>query len=95
MSRAKRVLAAVFTSALLVGVASSPAVASDHLFDAIGATGFNPVAQNPSETSGEAARPGTVPGEGNPSAGEDTGTPAANLTEVEVRSDHHGHPQMV
>ena len=66
-------------------------MASDHLANAMDATGRNPVPQN--------ADPGTVPGKGNPFFGQDTGTPAANLTEVEVRvderSDHHGHPQVV
>ena len=95
MSRAKRVLAAVFTAALLVGVAISPAVASDHLANAIDATGINPVAQNPSGTSGAKAQPGTVPGEGDPKAGADQGTPAADLNEVEDRSGGHGHPQVV
>ena len=95
MSRAKRVLAAVFTAALLVGVAISPAVASDHLANAIDAAGFNPVAQNPSGTSGEAAQPGTVPGEGNPFAREDQGTPAVDLNEVHDRSGGHGNPPVV
>jgi hypothetical protein len=84
LSTAKRVLAAVFTAALLVGVASSPAVASDHLFNAIDASGRNPVPQN--------ANPTTVPGEGNPFAGE-LGTPAVDLNEVDDRSGGHGHPQ--
>jgi len=88
-------LAAVFTSALLVGVASSPALASDHLANATGATGFNPVAQNPSGTSGAQAQPGTVPGEGNPNAGVDLGTPAVDLNEVDERSGGHGNPQVV
>ena len=95
MSRVKRVLAAGFTAALLVGVASSPAVASDHLANAIDATGINPVTQNPSGTSGAKAQPGTVPGEGNPFAGVDQGTPAADLNEVVDRSGGHGHPQVV
>ncbi len=93
MSTAKRVLAAVFTSALLVGVASSPAVASDHLANASGAAGFNPVTQNPSGTSGAQARPGTVPGEGNPNAGQDRTTPAVDLTFVDDRSGRLGNPQ--
>jgi len=88
-------LAAVFTSALLVGVASSPAVASDHLANATGAAGFNPAAQNPSGTSGEAAQPGTVPGEGSPNAGKVTGTPAVDLNVVDDRSGGHGNPQVV
>ena len=94
MSRAKRVLAAVFTAALLVGVASSPALASDHLANAIDATGINPVGDNPSETSGAQAKPGTVPGEGSPNAGEDQTTPAVDLNVVDERSGH-GHPQVV
>jgi len=95
LSRAKRVLAAVFTLALLVGVASSPAVASDHLFNATVARGdSNPVTDNPSETSGAKAKPLTVPGEGNPNVGE-MGTPAADLDEVHDRSSGHGNPQVV
>ena len=95
MSTAKRVLAAVFTAALLVGVASSPAVASDHLANATGAAGFNPVAQNPSGTSGGKAQPGTVPGEGSPNAGQDQTTPAVDLSVVDDRSGGHGNPQVV
>ncbi len=93
MSRAKRVLAAVFTSALLVGVVSSPALASDHLANARDAAGFNPVTQNPSGTSGAKAQPGTVPGEGNPNAGQDEGTPAVDLGFVDDRSGGNGNPQ--
>ena len=95
MSTAKRVLAAVFTSALLVGVASSPALASDHLLNAKAATGINPVTDNPSGTSGAKAQPDTVPGEGNPNFGNDRGTPAVDLDEVNVRSGDNGHPQVV
>ena len=93
MSRAKKVLAAVFTSALLVGVVSSPALASDHLANAASATGFNPVTQNPSDTSGTKAEPRTVHGEGNPNAGQDTTTPAVDLSFVDDRSGGHGNPQ--
>lgn len=58
------------------------AMADDHLFN--GATsegadnrGFNnPVAANPSGTSGAAAQPGSVPGLGSPNAGADQGTPS-------------------
>ena len=97
MSRAKRILAAVFTSALLVGVASSPALASDHLANASGAReGINPVTQNQSEKSGAQAQPGTVPGEGSPNAGVDQGeTPAVDLNVVDERSGTHGNPQVV
>jgi hypothetical protein len=86
LSRAKKVLAAVFTSALLVGVVSSPALASDHLANAISATGSNPV-------SGTPADPGTVPGEGSPQAGNDRTTPAVDLTLVDDRSGGNGNPQ--
>jgi hypothetical protein len=86
LSRAKRVLAAVFTSALLVGVVSSPALASDHLANAISATGSNPV-------SGTPADPSTVPGEGSPNAGGDMDTPAVDLSLVVDRSGGHGNPQ--
>ena len=92
----KRVLAAVFTSALLVGVASSPALASDHLANASDPdhAGFNPVAQNPSEMSGDKSKFTTVPGEGDPSAGVDQETPAVDLNEVDGRSGGHGNPQV-
>ena len=65
-------------------VLSTGGVASAHDHLANGATspgadvrGFaNPVASNPSGTSGAASQPGTVPGLGNPSAGADQSTPA-------------------
>jgi hypothetical protein len=77
---------------------AGPALASDHLADGTDAPGAgqrdfaNPVAQNPSGTSGAAARPATVPGEGNPNAGEDQSTPAVDLSEVPARSGGHAQP---
>lgn len=59
-----------------------PAAADDHLFDGATAEGAddrgfaNPVAGNPSETSGPASDPGSVPGLGNPNGGVDQGTPS-------------------
>ena len=44
------------------------------------------VTTNPSGVSGAKARPGSVPGEGNPSAGQDTTVPARDLGCVFVRS---------
>ena len=50
--------------------------AGDHLASAVGALGHNPVAGNPSGVSGPASDPGSVPGQGDPNAGQDTGTPS-------------------
>jgi hypothetical protein len=88
----RRVTALVAAALLGILVLAPAALASDHLFDAAtapGATerGFaNPVAGNPSGMSGAAARPGTVPGEGNPGTGQDLGTPSVDLSLVPVRS---------
>ncbi len=86
-------MAALFAVALLALAALAPAaLASDHLFNATNAPGAssrgfaNPVATNPSGTSGAASRPATVPGEGNPNAGQETGTPSVDLTLVPVRA---------
>ncbi len=81
-ARSIRSGAVVTIASLAVLATGGLAFADDHL--ANGATspgaearGFtNPVAFNPSGTSGAAAQPGTVPGLGNPSAGADLGTPA-------------------
>ncbi|MCL5110578.1 MAG: hypothetical protein M1401_17270 [Chloroflexi bacterium] len=94
----KRILASLGAAVLLFASMAVPAFASDHLFNAANAPGVtergfaNPVAGNPSATSGAAARPGTVPGEGNPFAGQDQGTPAANLDLVNTRSGGNGTP---
>jgi len=95
----KKIGFVVAATALLAALAVTPAVASDHLFNAVhapGATnrGFaNPVANNPSGTSGAMAMPATVPGEGDPKVGADLGTPSVNLDMVVVRSGGHGSPQ--
>lgn len=84
--------------AVIIGMLVAPATASDHLFNAAHAPGAamrgfaNPVAGNPSGTSGPRAMPATVPGEGDPKAGADTGTPAVSLDLVSVRSGGHGGP---
>ncbi len=99
MRKAKRFGAVLATSALLVSVTAVPALAGDHL--SIGAAspgadqrGFtNPVATNPSGASGAAAKPATVPGEGSPNAGNDTGTPSVDLGAVSGRSGGNGDPQ--
>lgn len=95
----KRIVVA-FLAILLLGAIFAPAaLASDHLFNAATSPGAehrgftNPVASNPSGVSGAAAMPATVPGEGNPNAGQDQGTPAANLDLVSVRSGGHGGPR--
>ena len=93
-----RALHAAALAALLVGATAVPALADDHLANAVGAAGAdargfaNPVAANPSGTSGASAQPLTVPGQGNPAAGEDTTTPAVDLSLVSVRSGDHGPP---
>ena len=83
----RRTLASCLSSAmLLVALLASPALASDHLANATAASGGNPVTTNPSGASGAQARPGSVPGEGNPNAGADTTVPARDLGCVFVRS---------
>ena len=83
---------------LVLAAMAGPALASDHLANAAGSPGAtvrgfaNPVAANPSGMSGAAAAPATVPGEGNPNAGADLGTPAVDLTLVSARSGGHGDP---
>ena len=91
MRRASRLLAAAAAVAALTvpGVAQ----AHDHLFD--GATspgaaerGFgNPVAANPSGVAAAQARPGTVPGLGNPASGREQGTPSVDLGVLCLRLD--------
>jgi hypothetical protein len=91
----KRLIAFLSATALALIVLAPAALASDHLFNATNAPGAaqrgfaNPVALNPSGVSGPAARPGTVPGEGNPNAGQDQTTPAVDLSLVVVRSGGH------
>jgi len=90
-SRSIRTGAALTIAGLGVLATGGLAFADDHL--ANGATspgaevrGFtNPVALNPSGTSGAAAQPGTVPGLGNPSAGGDLGTPAFDCQSLQER----------
>ncbi|HJW75284.1 MAG TPA: hypothetical protein VJ787_06395 [Thermoleophilia bacterium] len=92
----RRFIALMGLLVFAVAVLAPAALASDHLFNAANAPGAdqrgfgNPVALNPSGVSGPAARPATVPGEGNPNAGQDQTTPAADLTFVSVRSGGHG-----
>ncbi len=88
------------TAAILAVVAAlavtGPALASDHLFDGATAPGAdkrgfgNPVAGNPSGTSGPKASPGTVPGEGNPNSGNETDPPAVDRDLVGTRSGRDG-----
>lgn len=93
----KKVIVSIGAAALLFGATVGPALANDHLADATSAPGAsqrgfaNPVVANPSGTSGAAARPGTVPGLGNPNAGNFTGTPSVLLSDVFLRSGH-GNP---
>jgi hypothetical protein len=82
----RRTLAAAFSATILAVALTSPALASDHLANATAASGSNPVTSNPSGVSGAKARPATVPGQGNPNAGQDTTVPARDLGCVFVRS---------
>lgn len=79
--------------AAALGLMSVPAGASDHLSHATDSPGVaqrdfgNPVAMNPSGgTSFAAAQPQTVPGEGDPNDGIETGTPSVDLDLVCTRS---------
>lgn len=98
MNRKTIFIGACLLSIALVAATATSALASDHLFNAANAPGAsqrgfaNPVAGNPSGTSGPAAAPATVPGEGDPKSGGDLGTPAVDLTLVNVRSGGHGGP---
>lgn len=95
-----RLFVATATLAVTTLLAPTAAFADDHLFTAAGAEGSdergfaNPVASNPSGTSGPAAQPATVPGLGDPKVGEDTGTPAVSLEvlleRLEARSNGQG-----
>ncbi|HET7479663.1 MAG TPA: hypothetical protein VFJ72_09135 [Rubrobacteraceae bacterium] len=99
MRKAKRLGTALAASAMLIGATAAPALAGDHLFNGSTSPGAdqrgfaNPVTANPSGTSGAAAKPATVPGEGNPNAGLDQGTPSVDLSAVSVRSGGNGDPQ--
>jgi hypothetical protein len=94
----RKTMTFIFLVVLVLALSAGPVLASDHLFN--GATspgasvrGFaNPVAANPSGVAGAKAMPGTVPGEGNPNAGGELGTPAVDLELVYVRSGGHGNP---
>ena len=77
------ITAAMALLAVVIGTTGAlTAVADDHLVNGATAEGAdnrgfgNPVATNPSGTSGPAAQPGSVPGLGNPNAGADQGTPS-------------------
>ena len=95
----KKVLISLPIALGLVLALALPAGASDHLYNAAHSEGVanrgftNPVALNPSGTSGAMAAPATVPGEGNPNVGSQQGTPAVDLGDVTVRSGGHGMPQ--
>lgn len=77
-----RIVAAVGLAAGIGLAGASGATAHDHLFDAAHSQGVdqrgftNPVAFNPSGTSGGAAQPATVPGLGNPNSEPGQGTPS-------------------
>lgn len=94
----RKLMVTVLLALALLAVMAVPAFASDHLFNAATAPGadvrgfMNPVTQNPSGMSIAMARPGTVPGEGNPNAGQERGTPAVDLNLVNARSGGHGTP---
>ena len=94
----RRIVVSLVLALVLMAWFALPVSASDHLFNAAHSEGvdnrgfINPVANNPSGTSGAMALPGTVPGEGDPKVGADIGTPAVDLGLVPVRSGGHGHP---
>jgi hypothetical protein len=87
------VLSAATVAVVLMSAMALPALASDHLANATG-PGFipNPVGGNPSGISGDKALPETVPGEGNPAAGNDHELPAVDLSDVFQRSGFHANP---
>lgn len=78
---------------VFMGLTTTAAFASDHLFNATTSPGSdnrgfnNPVAANPSGVSGPAAEPGLVPGEGDPNGGGDTTTPAVNCDLLNPNAD--------
>ena len=94
----RRVITIVVGAAAAVMLWAVPALASDHLANGTNNPGAgqrdfgSPVGANPSGTSGAAADPMTVPGEGNPNAGQDQSTPAVDLAEVNGRSGSHAQP---
>lgn len=63
------------------------AFAGDHLSHGTSASGGNPVDGNPSGVSGPASGPGTVPGQGDPNDGSDTGTPSVEDDGGQIRSE--------
>ena len=84
----RKLMVTVLLALALLAVMAVPAFASDHLFNATNSPGAdvrgftNPVAANPSGMSAAMARPATVPGEGNPNAGQHMVTPAVDLSLV-------------
>jgi hypothetical protein len=92
MSPLTRLLAAGAIALASLGLAAVPASANDHLSHSTENSGAvqrgftNPVAGNPSGTSGAAADPTTVPGAGDPNDGHELGTPSVDLSLVCVRS---------
>ncbi|HSV02029.1 MAG TPA: hypothetical protein VLI41_02390 [Phenylobacterium sp.] len=69
-----RTILAISTSLALLG---GPALASDHLFTAVGAGGLTTSSQPFQNGTTNPGRPGTlVPGQGSPLSGEDHTTPA-------------------
>jgi hypothetical protein len=93
---ARRLMTIVVGTTAAVMLWAVPAFANDHLADANNAPSqrdfVNPVTENPSGTSGAAAQPGTVPGQGDPNAGQDQFTPAVDLSDVILRSGGHAQP---
>jgi len=95
----RKVILTLLLVVVLLAVFASPVAASDHLFNAAHSEGVdnrgfvNPVAGNPSGTSGAMALPGTVPGEGDPKVDVQQGTPAVDLNDVWTRSGGQGDPQ--
>lgn len=86
-----RTLAACAVAALAVVGGAAASHADDHLANGTSSAGAddrgfaNPVAGNPSGTSGAASQPGTVPGLGSPNAGLETGTPSFDCPSLAER----------
>ncbi|MFQ5575205.1 MAG: hypothetical protein ACE5E0_06240 [Terriglobia bacterium] len=95
MKKGKLLLVVLMVTSLVTTAFLPVAFASDHLANAAAAPGKDhrgfthpvPVVGNPSGISAEKARPAGVPGEDNPNAGNDTGSPAVNCALLHPNSN--------
>ena len=93
MRTSLRLISVTVAAGATLLLAPGAAQAHDHLANAtssngVDARGFaNPVAANPSGTSGPASQPATVPGLGDPKAGLSTGTPSFDLDSLCARTE--------